>query len=732
MGFHLCINNVKQDAVLAENVTTCVKQDAVLAENVTTCVKQDAVLAENETTCVKQDAVIAENETTCVKQDTVLAENETTCVKQDTVLAENETTCVKQDAVLAENETTCVKQDAVLAENETTCVKQDAVLAENETTCVKQDTVLAENETTCVKQDAVLAENETTCVKQDAVLAENETLCVEQDSNPAGQETTVSVGLESYSTQIARTASCFTILIGFIFLFIFTMNLSAQDIDLPPIISETDTLDLSYWTQQQEMEVSWVSWLNNGRDRSIKPSIHNRTSAGWAEEKRDVTFSQITTMSYDHLNTGLNTNIPYERKLEENSWSFFCQMKNTGYCRDLVIGDYRIRWGQGLLVGQQNQNSNLFLVPRNQLTRGSFIRGTALQAQVNIMNFLVMMGNNPMYANFEDNHLKRIYSTSINPGCRYISSGNKINGFALHLGSAHASMGFLLMNLAFQDNFTDSLYQRKNQLGSATYSIQTGSLSFQGEYASSNQLDAMIQSIQWGSKGFRQQIEYYQSDAYFPSWLQGNSLHMPNTYCSNVIQYQVSNNLSANLDMNASFFYEKRDVFGTNNISKQNLKLRYHNEINNLLISIQNRLQPSSQANDSTLVHDTLPLDIIQLQWERKLNPQWSIGFTIQDKYYQTNSGIRKHGFYLVNSFGWNPNYVKIQFQVTMLQTKSSVFIPDDDVGINAEQQWQMGDDLSYRLYMQFLKRIPLKLIYKGSFWKGGMEQVFAEMEITF
>jgi hypothetical protein len=296
------------------------------------------------------------------------------------------------------------------------------------------------------------------------------------------------------------------------------------------------------------------------------------------------------------------------------------------------------------------------------------------------------------------------------------------------MGNNRLHIGYLFTNQSFAYDFVDSLFQRKAQVGSAAYHFQIGNIIYTGELANSSELHAMLHSMQWGTAGFRQRLEYYQSDAYFPSWFHGNILHTPNTFNSFIIRYQADCRLNKSLDMKASFSYEKRDVYGTNNISKQYLKLHYQNLDNSCMLTVQHRTQPSSVANDSTLIHNTMPLDILRLQYERNLNSEWNIGMIIQDKYYQTNSGTRKHGFYLVNSFNWHSKMMKTQLQIMMLQTKSSMYI-NDDLGLDAEQ-WQMGDDLSYRLYVQIMKKIPLKVVYKGSFWKRGMEVV--EVEASF
>jgi hypothetical protein len=504
------------------------------------------------------------------------------------------------------------------------------------------------------------------------------------------------------------------------------INLHAQEIDLPSIIVESDTLDLSFWTQQQHYEETWDTWLKPTSAANTKYQVNNRILSGWSAKHRDYRYAQFSKVNYDKLSLGLSVHKAFNSSIHERDWSSYCCLKDIGCCRKLIIGDYRMYWGEGLIFGQRSTNNHFYISPRNQITASGFIRGAATHVSIRMMDIILLEGVNPLFTDFEQNQYKMIYNTSTNSNCTYLSSGNKITGVALNMGNNHANIGYLSYSQLFSYEFTDSLFKRRNRISSYIYCFETGSISVEGEMTASGKINAMMHTFKLGNGSFNQQVEYYNSDAYFPSWFRGNSIHKPSTFNSNMIQYKISGKLGKYVDLKSSFTYEKRDVFGTNNISKQYMKIRYHDNANNCLLSFQHRVQPSSIANDSTFIHDSLPLDILRVQWDRTLSSEWNLGFIFQDKYYQTNSGFRKHGFYLTNSFCWSLDNVKAQLQITMMQTKSSVFI-SNDFSFDTEQ-WQMGDDLSYQLSVQILKKIPVNIVYAGSFWKRGREQVQVEI----
>ncbi|HNX01711.1 MAG TPA: hypothetical protein PKK33_10120, partial [Candidatus Cloacimonadota bacterium] len=426
-----------------------------------------------------------------------------------------------------------------------------------------------------------------------------------------------------------------TIRIVLFLLSLLPVCLLSLEAELPSIIADSDSLDLSYWTTQQNFEDSWD--LLQDAEPVKKIQVNEKLSSGWRRSDEQVMLSDKTVISYDNVNIGFCSEKRYGGKLREMDFSIYTGMRDVGAIRNMLIGDYRMRWGEGLILGRLMNAKGLSAVGRDPQSDAGYLRGASMQTNYRNLGVTAFSGMHPLYAKFNEGKFDRLSSYSTDTQYQYFEDGLQLSGVAMQYSLPTCAAGFLAMRQEFSHEFSDSLFSRGSDIGSIIYSYQPGFMRLSGETSLSGKRMATVNSVQWGRDGFRQTISYCRYSAYFPDWMRNGGLRKPETYRSDIMQYQLAIAFMKCMSLNTSFSYERRDVLDVNRISKQFLKCRYEGGRDEIQLLLQFRQQSSANVIDSTGLREDLPWQMTRIEWMRKINSSWTTNISYQDKQYRTN-----------------------------------------------------------------------------------------------
>jgi hypothetical protein len=197
----------------------------------------------------------------------------------------------------------------------------------------------------------------------------------------------------------------------------------------------------------------------------------------------------------------------FSRKLKVYDFKgFSAQYQSKGFIRNMILGDFRASFGQGLVLNQAfgtgKSSQTTSVISRNQgFTRSgstneySFFRGVAVTLGHTTFRHHVFVSDRRIDANVVDNQFSTIYTTGLHRTEREIANRNKLQQYTAGMSSVytalHWQVGFSAVYNLFDKAqqikyypYNQFYFQGRSQLVSGLhYRFRSGKAQFFGEAA---------------------------------------------------------------------------------------------------------------------------------------------------------------------------------------------------------------------------------------------------------
>lgn len=264
-----------------------------------------------------------------------------------------------------------------------------------------------------------------------------------------------------------------------------------------------------------------------------------------AEYKFDSEYSSPAKFYQKHSISWKNYKLYFISQKDEGEkdfWDFLSgsfSAKNIGILDKIIIGNYRLAFGQGIIFAPKLGLSKGGNATHQPIKHYSDIKsytstnevysllGSSIKLKIGKFGIIPFCSDYKLDANIQDGCIKSIDITGFHRTETEKEKKDKVRekiyGTHLYYGNT-SQIGFTALHTKYNLPFSDSHFKQEQSIFGLDYNLKYYNFNFFGEGATANKKGSYLLGIFWEKENFENLIIYRNYDKYFPAF-HGNPFH---------------------------------------------------------------------------------------------------------------------------------------------------------------------------------------------------------------